>query len=75
MANEALIAYENAEKQKNLDQIAVLQNRAIDIDNIIIQLNENIASYQASKADVLQEVTALEGENVLIDEIIVILSA
>lgn len=75
MANEALIAYQNAEKQKNLDMIAALENQVIDKGNIIVQMNARIVEYEAEKINLLQQITNIEADNILIDEIITILSA
>ena len=75
MANEALIAYENAEKQKNLNAIDVLQNTITAIDQTISQMNANIVIYETQKADVLQQISDINASNVLIDDIITILGA
>lgn len=75
MANETLIAYENAEKQRNLDIVDALQNTITAIDQTITQTNTNIATYEAQKTDVLRQISDINANNVFIDEIITILSA
>jgi predicted nucleic acid-binding Zn-ribbon protein len=74
MANETLIAYENEQKQKNLDSITTLNNTITSIDQAIDQMEANIDAYNAQKTSVLDQISDIETENALIDEIITILS-
>ena len=73
MPNQNIIDYQNQLKQKNLDQIALLQQTIIAANENIVQLQSSIVDSDQQISDSNSQITALENGNILIDEAIAIL--
>lgn len=74
MANENLIAYQQTLKQVNLDNISTYQQTLLSLDQAIVQMNNNIDSYNSQKDEINGKITEAQNGNSLIDQTITILS-
>lgn len=75
MSNQNLIDYQNAVKTDNIAKIATLEQTIATIDATIVDFNANITSFNAQKISTQQQISDIQTQNVLIDDIIAILSA
>jgi hypothetical protein len=75
MSNQTLIDYENEQKQININSISTLEWQIQSVNQAIAQANLMIDSYNAQAAAFQDQIFTLQTNNVLIDEIIAILSS
>lgn len=75
MSNQTLIDYENEQKQININSISTLEWQIQSVNQAIAQANLMIDSYNAQAASFQDQISTLQTNNVLIDEIIAILSS
>lgn len=75
MSNQPLIDFENQQQQTNLDNIAFFQWQMKSIDQAIMQANLTIQDYNNQHASLQSQIDILQSNNVLINQIIAILSS
>lgn len=75
MSNQQLIDYQNTVKAANLAKIVTLEQTISTIDSMIVEMNNNITSFTAQKTSTQQQISDIQTQNGLIDDIIAILSA